>query len=819
MWLPLLYTYLLATLSYADHLLGNQDFDDSDDNSFPGRRWSFYRQHRYDIKKPGPTYFFHEPDSKELKDVQSSNYFNPIKPGFTEGIVQWLPFDGSVKGDNNENNNPDETMVREDEIEPERLTAKFTPDEEPSEPLETVDDLAESRPLLALLEDVAQLMATNNNKDEPILMETLNQDENQENELSQDNVPINRFQYDPNVWNAYQDNRFEVNEPLVNYLSQLPDLNDYLTVRDVALSSNLNQKPIFSDNLLSSWSSSVPDESGSNHPVESLSSNTEAHQKMVSSNDEHDNEQSESIDKRLNSNIEPNDKSLPKETQDGAQSSVNENVEFEEPLSSLPLEPIKLINPKELNLVLDRPDAKVKKRFVTSPSLSSLPSSSSLPGYPNLESQSSQSLTVLTVSLCLTVFAALIAGLVLFVIRRNQNLRSKLRNLIGSIGSAEEGNETASDYEDLCRQRMQGKNRKKSDKDESSSPGSKGKTASSGSNNNNCDVKTGKTGTDSKSIDSGPEPSPPSRSSTSSWSEEPITSNLDISTGHMILSYMEDHLKNKDRLAKEWEALCAYEVDPCSTTAALLPQNASKNRYPDVLPFDHSRVILNDLANSNRSDYINASTITDHDPRSPVYIVTQGPMPSTVADFWQMVWEQGSVIIVMLTRLLENGVASSARYWPEEGSALHSNFEVHLVSEHIWCDDYLVRSFFLKNIKTNETRTVTQFHYLSWPENGVPPNARSLLEFRRKVNKSYRGRSCPIVVHCSDGIGRTGTYCLIDMVLNRLAKGAKEIDIAATLEHIRDQRGGSVKSKAQFEFVLEAIAEEVSAILKTLKPN
>ncbi|KAK8762527.1 hypothetical protein V5799_026205, partial [Amblyomma americanum] len=86
----------------------------------------------------------------------------------------------------------------------------------------------------------------------------------------------------------------------------------------------------------------------------------------------------------------------------------------------------------------------------------------------------------------------------------------------------------------------------------------------------------------------------------------------------------------------------------------------------------------------------------------------------------------------------------------------------------------------------------------------------------RKVNKSYRGRSCPIVVHCSDGIGRTGTYCLIDMVLNRMAKGAKEIDIAATLEHMRDQRAGMVKTKAQFEFVLMAIAEEVHAILKAL---
>lgn len=91
-----------------------------------------------------------------------------------------------------------------------------------------------------------------------------------------------------------------------------------------------------------------------------------------------------------------------------------------------------------------------------------------------------------------------------------------------------------------------------------------------------------------------------------------------------------------------------------------------------------------------------------------------------------------------------------------------------------------------------------------------------ILFSRRKVNKSYRGRSCPIVVHCSDGAGRTGTYCLIDMVLSRMAKGAKEIDIAATLEHLRDQRPKMVATKQQFEFVLTAVAEEVHAILKAL---
>merc|ERR1719262_1948609 len=238
-------------------------------------------------------------------------------------------------------------------------------------------------------------------------------------------------------------------------------------------------------------------------------------------------------------------------------------------------------------------------------------------------------------------------------------------------------------------------------------------------------------------------------------------------TGHMVLAYMEDHLKNKQRLEQEWVGLCAYEAEPNSTAIAFKVENKKKNRYPDKLPYDHNRVLLNALANGTNSDYINASTVTDHDPRNPSFIVTQGPLGQTVSDFWQMVWEQGCVVIVMLTRLQDNGYQLCTRYWPEEGSEQYHIFEVHLVSEHVWCEDYLVRSVYLKNTRTGETRTVTQFHFRSWPAHGVPSSTKSLLEFRRKVNKSYRGRSCPIVVHCSDGVGRAGTYVLIDMVLNR----------------------------------------------------
>lgn len=393
---------------------------------------------------------------------------------------------------------------------------------------------------------------------------------------------------------------------------------------------------------------------------------------------------------------------------------------------------------------------------------------------------------VLTFVLCGCIAGILLAVVVIYLIRRYSKSKEKLAQLSANGDNTE----ASKDYQDLCRQRMQGKSSEKPEPLHAAS-------------------RIG-------SVSESQVRSPSSRSSTSSWSEEPVSSNMDISTGHIVLSYMEDHLKNNDRLDREWEGLGAYEADPNSTKVASDPSNLRKNRYSDVLPYDHSRVILSNTSNVSGSDYINASSITDHDPRNPAYIATQGPLPHTIADFWQMVWEQGSVVIVMLSKMSENGEAMCHRYWPEEGSDLYHIYEVHLVSEHIWCDDYLVRSFYLKNLQTNETRTVTMFHYLTWPDLGVPSSIKALLDFRRKVNKSYRGRSCPIVVHCSDGCGRTGTYCLVDMVLNRMAKGAKEIDIAATLEHIRDQRMCTVKTKEQFQFALAAVAEEVHAILKAL---
>jgi len=414
----------------------------------------------------------------------------------------------------------------------------------------------------------------------------------------------------------------------------------------------------------------------------------------------------------------------------------------------------------------------------------------------SVEQRKNSRLTVVTLVTCILVLFMMAAFVLLYYIKRNDRIRNKLAEITHFKGLS------TNYYQDLCRQRMQVQptNSKSSDipKVHQTSPSTTGPTITPASSH----VKHNSEGSST-------------RSSTSSWSEEPVAPvNMDIMTGHLILSYMEDHLRNRHRLEAEWQALCTDEANEerASCSIALSEANANKNRYIDCIPYDHARVRL---ANNADGDYVNASIITDSDPKCK-YIATQGPMPNTTNAFWQMVWEQGSCVIVALTRPIENGITMCHHYWPVEGSARFNDFEVNLVSEHIWSDDYLVRSFYLKNVQTMETRTVTQFHFLTWGELNNPPSAKALLDFRRKVNKCFRGRSSPIIVHCNDGVGRTGTFILLDIVLNRICKGAREINIDATLEHIRDQRAKMVKTKDQFEFVFVAVAEEVTYLLKAL---
>ncbi|KAF1502310.1 Receptor-type tyrosine-protein phosphatase-like N, partial [Megadyptes antipodes antipodes] len=321
---------------------------------------------------------------------------------------------------------------------------------------------------------------------------------------------------------------------------------------------------------------------------------------------------------------------------------------------------------------------------------------------------------------CVAGIAIVVA--VAFCLRRHAKQREKERlAALGPEGAAD----TTFEYQELCRQHMAAKSL--FGRAEAPVP----------------PAETSRVSSVSSQFSDAPQPSPSSHSSTPSWCEEPVQSNMDISTGHMILAYMEDHLRNRDRLAKEWQALCAYQAEPSICSIAQNEANLKKNRNPDYVPYDHVRIKLKAESNPSRSDFINASPIIEHDPRMPAYIATQGPLSHTIADFWQMVWEHGCTVIVMLSPLAEDSVKQCDRYWPDEGSSLYHIYEASVAS-------------------------------------------------------------------------RTGTYILVDMVLNRMAKGVKEIDIAATLEHIRDQRPGMVQTKDQFEFALTAVAEEVNAILKAL---
>lgn len=201
----------------------------------------------------------------------------------------------------------------------------------------------------------------------------------------------------------------------------------------------------------------------------------------------------------------------------------------------------------------------------------------------------------------------------------------------------------------------------------------------------------------------------------------------------------------------------------------------------------------------------------DDDPKNPVYIAAQSPLKESASEFWQMIWDNQTVVIVSLC----NDKEKCFQYWPDSAFKIYNKFEIHFASEHIWNEDFLVRNFFFKNIDTDQTRTITQFQFLNWEEKTLP-SLKSFLDFRKKVNKSYSGKTCPIVVSCDDGMGRTGTYILIDMVLNKIAKGVKEIDLAATVEFLRDQRPQMVRFKEQYEFSFQVIIHEIKQYLNYL---
>ncbi|XP_023810039.1 receptor-type tyrosine-protein phosphatase C isoform X4 [Oryzias latipes] len=235
--------------------------------------------------------------------------------------------------------------------------------------------------------------------------------------------------------------------------------------------------------------------------------------------------------------------------------------------------------------------------------------------------------------------------------------------------------------------------------------------------------------------------------------------------------------------------------------------NAPKNRYVDILPYDHNRVHLSTGNGEPGCDYINASFIDGYkEPKK--YIAAQGPKDETVLDFWRMVWEQQSSIIVMVTRCEEGNRIKCAQYWPspDRETEIYEEFIVKLTSEKEF-PDYTIRHLSLTNKREkNSEREVTHIQFISWPDHGVPGEPQLLLKLRRRVNAFKNLFSGPIVVHCSAGVGRTGTYIGIDAMMEGLEAEGR-VDIYGYVVRLRRQRCLMVQVEAQYILIHQALLE------------
>ncbi|XP_046869492.1 tyrosine-protein phosphatase 99A isoform X7 [Drosophila willistoni] len=268
--------------------------------------------------------------------------------------------------------------------------------------------------------------------------------------------------------------------------------------------------------------------------------------------------------------------------------------------------------------------------------------------------------------------------------------------------------------------------------------------------------------------------------------------------------------------SREYEAIqneCISDDLPCEHSQH--PENKRKNRYLNITAYDHSRVHLHPTPGQKKNlDYINANFIDGYQ-KSHAFIGTQGPLPDTFDCFWRMIWEQRVAIIVMITNLVERGRRKCDMYWPKDGVETYGVIQVKLVEEEVM-STYTVRTLHIKHLKlkkkkqANMEKIVYQYHYTNWPDHGTPDHPLPVLNFVKKSSAANPAEAGPIVVHCSAGVGRTGTYIVLDAMLKQIQQKSI-VNVFGFLRHIRAQRNFLVQTEEQYIFLHDALVEAIAS--------
>uniref|UniRef100_A0A8C3BFF3 Receptor-type tyrosine-protein phosphatase O n=1 Tax=Cairina moschata TaxID=8855 RepID=A0A8C3BFF3_CAIMO len=267
--------------------------------------------------------------------------------------------------------------------------------------------------------------------------------------------------------------------------------------------------------------------------------------------------------------------------------------------------------------------------------------------------------------------------------------------------------------------------------------------------------------------------------------------------------YIKDMAKDSDyKFSLQFEELKLIGLD-IPHFAADLPMNRCKNRYTNILPYDFSRVRLVSMNEEEGSDYINANYIPGYNSPQE-YIATQGPLPETRNDFWKMVLQQKSQIIVMLTQCNEKRRVKCDHYWPfTEDPIAYGDITVEMLSEEEHTD-WVYRNF--RICYADEVQDVMHFNYTAWPDHGVPTTnaAESILQFVQMVRQKSAKSKGPMIIHCSAGVGRTGTFIALDRLLQHI-RDHEFVDILGLVSDMRSYRMSMVQTEEQYIFIHQCV--------------